>query len=68
MEGLGALPGHPSPPDGCGDLLTAPLQAPASSHARAAQLHPKPQGFWASWGWAGPGAQPAVVVQQLLQD
>ena len=49
--------------------ICSPLAAGTTQPAcTAAQLRPKPQGFWASWGWAALGAQPAVVAQQRLQE
>lgn len=67
LEGLRVLSGHSSPPDGCGDLLLAPLQAPPT-RTHSCSATPQSQWLWASWGWAGPGAQPVVVAQQLLQE
>lgn len=68
MEGLGAVSGHPFPHDGCGDLLLAPLQAPPSPHAHLLSCSPNPRGFGHPGVGLAPGAQPAVVVQQLLQE
>ena len=68
MEGLRVVSGHPSPPDSCGDWLPALLQAPASPHAQLLSYAPNPSGFGHPGVGLVPGAQPAVVVQQLLQD
>lgn len=48
--GLGVVSKHPSPSEGCGDLLPALLQAPPSPHVHLPSYMPNP------WGFGYPGA------------
>lgn len=68
MEGLGVVSGRPSPPNGCGDLLLALWQAAPSPHTPLLSYTPKPRGLGHPGVGLAPRAQPAVVVQQWLQE
>lgn len=64
MVGLRTLSGHLYPPDSCGDLLPAPLQAQSNPHAELLWYTTNSIGS----GHPGVGLAPEVVVVQQLPE